>query len=137
MKKLALAFVATFLLLLAVVLVRTARFGEAQAEVPAAAPYTAPAGAAERLAEAIRIPTISHEDSARFDAAAFAAFHQLLRTRFPRVHAGLRRETVAGHSVLYTWPGSDPRLPPLLLMGHMDVVPVEAGTEARWTKPPF
>lgn len=137
MKKLALALLAALVLLLAIVLVRAARFGQAQGEVPAAAAFTAPAGAAERLAEAIRIPTISHEDSARFDAAAFAAFHQLLQTRFPRVHARLRRETVGGHSLLYTWPGTDPSLPPLLLMGHMDVVPVEPGTEARWDRPPF
>ena len=137
MKKLALALLAALILLLAVVLVRTARFGEAQGEVPAAAAYTAPAGATERLAEAIRIPTISHEDSARFDAAAFAALHELLRARFPRVHGRLRRETVGGYSLLYTWQGTDPSLPPVLLMGHMDVVPVEAGTEARWKRPPF
>ena len=53
------------------------------------------------------------------------------------MHAGLRREVVGGYSLLYTWPGADPRLPPVLLMGHMDVVPVEPGTEARWARPPF
>src|SRR5690349_9200605 len=116
MKKLALALLAALVVLLAVVLVRTARFGQAQGKVPAAAAFSAPAGAAQRLAEAIRIPTISHEDSARFDAAAFAAFHRLLQTRFPLAHARLRRETVGGHSLLYTWPGTDPSLPPLLLM---------------------
>lgn len=137
MKKLALALLTALVVLLAIILVRTARSGEAQGEVPAAAAFTAPAGAAERLAEAIRIPTISHEDSARFDAAAFDAMHQLLRARFPRVHARLRREVVAGYTLLYTWPGTDPSLPPVLLMGHMDVVPVEPGTEARWTRPPF
>lgn len=137
MKKPVLALLAALVLLLAVILVRTARFGEAQGEVPSVAAFAAPAGAAERLAEAIRIPTISHEDSARFDAAAFAAMHQLLRARFPRVHARLRREVVGGYSLLYTWPGTDPSLPPVLLMGHMDVVPVEPGTEARWTRPPF
>jgi carboxypeptidase PM20D1 len=137
MKKLALAILGVLVLLVAVMLVRTAGFGVAQAEAPRAAAYTAPAGAAERLAEAIRIPTVSNQDSARFDAAAFAAFHELLRARFPRTHAALRREVVAGHSLLYTWPGSDPRLPPVLLMGHMDVVPVEPGTEAGWSRPPF
>lgn len=137
MKKLALALVAVLVVLLAVVLVRTARFGEAPAPVPAPAAFTPPAGAADRLAEAIRIPTITHEGAARFDTAAFTALHELLRARFPLVHAGLRREVVAGHSLLYTWPGTDPSLPPLVLMGHMDVVPVEAGTEARWTQPPF
>lgn len=137
MKKLALALVAALLVLLAVLLVRASRYGVAQADAPAAAAYTPPPGAVERLAEAIRIPTVSNQDSAQFDTAAFAAFHALLRQRFPRAHAALRRETVAGHSVLYTWPGSDPRLPPILLMGHMDVVPVEPGTEARWKQPPF
>jgi carboxypeptidase PM20D1 len=137
MKKLALALLAVVLLLLAVMLVRTARFGVAQGDAPAAAAYTAPAGAAERLAEAIRIPTISNQDSAQFDTAAFAAFHALLQQRFPRAHARLRRETVGRYSLLYTWPGTDPSLPPVLLMGHMDVVPVEPGTEARWAQPPF
>jgi carboxypeptidase PM20D1 len=137
MKKLLLALVAALLLLLAVMLVRTARFGEAEVRAPAADAYAAPAGAAERLAEAIRIPTVSNQDSAQFDTAAFAAFHALLQQRYPRVHAALRRETVAGHTLLYTWPGADPRLPPVLLMGHVDVVPVEPGTEARWTRPPF
>jgi FlaG/FlaF family flagellin (archaellin) len=46
MKKLALALLAALVLLLAVVLVRAARFGVAQGPVPAAAAYTAPAGAA-------------------------------------------------------------------------------------------
>lgn len=137
MKKLALALFAALVLLLAVMLVRTARFGAEQASVSAAAAFTAPAGAAERLAEGIRIPTVSNQDSARFDTVAFAAFHALLRQRFPRVHAALRRETIAGYSLLYTWPGTAPRLPPVLLMGHMDVVPVEPGTEARWARPPF
>jgi carboxypeptidase PM20D1 len=137
MKKLALALLAALVLMLAVTLVRTARFGDAQGPAPAAAAFTAPAGAAERLAEAIRIPTVSPQDSARVDTAAFAAFHALLQQRFPRVHARLRRETVGRYSLLYTWPGTDPSLPPVLLMGHMDVVPVEPGTEARWARPPF
>lgn len=137
MKKLALALLAAVVLLLAVMLVRTARFGDAQGPAPAAAAFRAPAGAAERLAEGIRIPTVSNQDSAQFDTAAFAAFHALLQQRFPRAHARLRRETVGRYSLLYTWPGTDPSLPPVLLMGHMDVVPVEPGTEARWTRPPF
>src|SRR5688500_7328910 len=115
MKKLALALLAAIVLLLAVMLVRASRFGVAQVRAPAAAPYTPPAGAAERLAAAIRIRTVSNQDSAQFDAAAFAAFHDFLRTQFPRVHAALRREVVAGHSLLYTWPGRDPRLPPVVL----------------------
>ena len=53
------------------------------------------------------------------------------------MHAQLRRETVGEHSLLYTWDGSDPSLEPILLMGHMDVVPVEPGTEGKWRHGPF
>ena len=96
-----------------------------------------PEGAAERLAGAVRFRTISHGDPTAFDGAAFLALHDYLRASFPRVHAALRRETVASHSLLYTWEGSDPSLRPILLAGHLDVVPVEPGTERRWREEPF
>jgi carboxypeptidase PM20D1 len=53
------------------------------------------------------------------------------------VHAQLQRETVGPHSLLYTWRGRDPALEPMLLVGHLDVVPVEPGTEGRWHEAPF
>ena len=98
---------------------------------------TISAGAAERLAGAIRIPTISHVDSAAFEGRAFAALHDYLQAQFPRVHEQLRREKIATHSVLYTWTGSDSTQKPILLMGHLDVVPVEKGTESQWQADPF
>src|SRR5687768_8417886 len=61
-----------------------------------------PDGAAARLAGAVRIPTVSHADSAAFDAAAFTALHDYLQKQFPRAHAGLQREQI-GYSLLYTW----------------------------------
>jgi carboxypeptidase PM20D1 len=36
-----------------------------------------------------------------------------------------------------TWPGSDPALPPVLLLAHQDVVPVEGASESKWTHPAF
>ncbi len=71
------------------------------------------------------------------DAQAFDDLHGELGARFPRIHAALQREVVNRHSLLYTWPGSDPSLDPVVLMGHLDVVPVEPGTEGDWTHPPF
>ena len=35
------------------------------------------------------------------------------------------------------WPGSDAALPPVLFTAHMDVVPVEPGTEQDWQHPAF
>lgn len=125
------------LLAVGVAVVRTARFRPAVAAADPVPPVPVPAGAAERLAGAIRIRTISHENPAAFDAAAFQAMHAYLQAQFPRAHAQLRRETVAAHSLLYTWQGSDPTLKPILLMGHLDVVPVEPGTEGDWREDPF
>ncbi|MEQ9398036.1 MAG: M20 family peptidase [Longimicrobiales bacterium] len=95
------------------------------------------AGAVDRLAGAIRIPTVSFEDTERVDSAAFRALHDYLAASFPRTHAALERETVAGLSLLFTWTGSEPDLEPMVLMGHLDVVPVIPGTEAQWTHPAF
>lgn len=89
----------------------------------------------ERLQRALRFPTISFEQAGDFDQRPFQELHAYLATAFPGVHATLQREVVGGLSLLYTWAGSDPSLEPILLMGHLDVVPVEA--EERWTHPPF
>jgi carboxypeptidase PM20D1 len=91
----------------------------------------------EHLAAAVRIATISNEDRALTDPVPFTAFHQFLETTYPLVHSHLSREVVAEHSLLFTWEGSDPNAPPVLLMGHMDVVGIEPGTEAGWSHPPF
>ncbi|HEV2147832.1 MAG TPA: M20 family peptidase [Longimicrobiaceae bacterium] len=115
-------------------------FGFTSRQVPAepAAPFaTDTAAAAERLAGALRIPTISFSDTLAADGPEWAQMHAYLERSFPRVHAALRRETVGRHALLFTWPGTDPSLPPVLLAGHMDVVPVEPGTEAAWTHGPF
>ncbi len=137
MQRLLLLLGSAILVLAGVVVVRTLRFQSVQAEVEPVPEVATLPGAAERLAGAVRIPTISPEDSAAFDAEAFRALHAHLRAEFPRVHAQLGRETIGTHSLLYTWQGTDPSLEPILLMGHLDVVPVEPGSEANWQVPPF
>jgi carboxypeptidase PM20D1 len=93
--------------------------------------------AATHLAEAIRFPTLALEDPDLFDVAAFAALREWLVLSYPAAHASLERELIGGASLLYTWPGRDPTLAPLVLMGHLDVVPVDPGSEAAWTHGPF
>jgi carboxypeptidase PM20D1 len=55
---------------------------------------------------------------------------------YPRLHETLEREVVDGHSLLYRWPGSAPAAAsdPLVLMAHLDVVPVVA---EEWAHAPF
>jgi hypothetical protein len=128
-----LTFGVPLLLLLGIILARTATYGSARSDVLPAPNVEIPGGAAERLAGAIRFPTVSNEDPAAFDGRAFEGLHAHLEASFPRVHATLRRETVGEHSLLYTWAGSEPSLKPILLMRHLDVVPVEPDQESRWT----
>lgn len=91
----------------------------------------------ERLAAAIRIETVSHQDPAEDDPAAFQAFREHLERSYPALHASLRREIFNERSLLYTWPGRDASLPGVVLMAHQDVVPVEPGTESNWDHPAF
>jgi carboxypeptidase PM20D1 len=137
-RKLLVALGLGLLVLVGVLLVRTATFGSRQLAVePAPTVAIDAAAAAQRLAGALRIPTISWEDPARRSAAPFQALHAYLAESFPLAHQALTVERVLDHSLLYTWQGSDPSLEPLLLMAHQDVVPVEPGTETDWAHPPF
>ncbi len=93
--------------------------------------------AAQRLASALRLPTIANADKVQTQSAAFNALHALLEKSFPLVHAKLQRDIVAEHSLLYRWQGTDTNARPILLMAHQDVVPVAPGTEHLWQQPPF
>lgn len=93
--------------------------------------------AAERLAGAIRIPTISYGFANPPGGNRFPEFHAYLQKSFPLTHAKLKRELINDSSLLFTWTGTQPDLAPILLTAHMDVVPIEPGTEAGWTHPPF
>ncbi|MDE2377024.1 M20 family peptidase [Bradyrhizobium sp.] len=92
--------------------------------------------AAERLAGAVRIRTISN-DRAPAPGPAHAEFREFLERQFPRLHQNLKREIVNESSLLFTWQGHDPTAAPILLMAHSDVVPIAPGTESKWTYPPF
>lgn len=105
---------------------------------PSTRPLTVDAEAvAKRLAGALRIATVSEGDSAPVRAAELTQLHAYLESEFPRVHNTLRREVIGGHSLLYTWTGRSPSAAPAVLIGHLDVVPVEPGTESAWQQPPF
>lgn len=138
LKRLALAILALLTILLAVLVVRTNQVPDPApaAEASAAVPLNE-IRAAARLAEAVRFRTVSYQSGAPIDTAAFLGFHAFLARSFPGVHRTLRRELVGGLSLLYTWPGADTTLEPVVLMGHMDVVPVTEENRADWTHDPF
>ncbi|HSU73858.1 MAG TPA: M20/M25/M40 family metallo-hydrolase [Terrabacter sp.] len=90
--------------------------------------------AVEALRALIRIPTVSHWEPDREDRAAFESLLAELRVRFPHLHETCEVERIAGDALLVRWPGRS-REAPVVLMAHLDVVPV--GGPAAWTRPPF
>ncbi len=89
--------------------------------------------AAARLAELVRIPTVSSRDPAAVDRAAFARFRERLAELYPHTHRVLEREVLGEGALLYRWRSGTDR-PPLVLMAHHDVVPV---TGQAWSRDPF
>ncbi len=139
MKRLLGTIVLAVLALTAVLLVRTARVPEPAPAAEAGAPATTvdTSAAIARMAGAIRFPTVSYGTGAPIDTAAYLDLHGYLQRSFPLVHGALTRELVAGASLLYTWPGVDPMAEPVVLMGHIDVVPVPEESREAWTHAPF
>lgn len=93
---------------------------------------------AARLAEAIRFRTISIEptESTVEADAAFSGLRDWLVATYPSFHRSAERKRFGRHGLLYRWPGRAD-CQPAGFVSHQDLVPVEAGTEANWTHPPF
>ena len=95
------------------------------------------ATAAQHLGQAVQIQTIRHQDRADDVDAEWTRLHEFLAATYPAAHAAMSRDELASRTLVYTWPGSDPSLAPIVLMAHQDVVPVTPGTEGEWQHPPF
>ena len=91
--------------------------------------------AARRLAELVRIPTVSSNDPAAENEGSFRTLIDRLPELWPAVAAGIPREEIGDRGLLYEWRGSESSLAPAILCAHFDVVP--PGEAASWTHPPF
>lgn len=89
------------------------------------------------FSKAIQIATISRDYPAPVLPEPFLAFHQHLQDSFPKVHQLAERKIINEYSLIYKFQGSDSTLKPALLMGHMDVVPVDQETKDKWTHDAF
>jgi carboxypeptidase PM20D1 len=138
MKKIGLTLAFFVLVTVGILTVRTSHFVSKQIQVSPANDIELDAAlATERLSKAIQYMTISAPEAAASSGEEFSRLHDHLRTSFPTVHRALKREVVGDYSLLYSWQGGDSRLKPALLMGHMDVVPIDPSSERQWTNPPF
>ena len=93
--------------------------------------------AAEHLMEALTYRTISNAQESLTDFNEYRAFLDFLERTYPRVHERMDRKMINDYSPVYHLKASNPKNPPVLLLGHYDVVPVEDNTSIDWDKDPF
>lgn len=97
--------------------------------------------AARRLSQAVQTNTESFDDlptdpsDPKWDRQY--AFAHMLEVEFPKVFEALQHEVVNTHAHLFTWEGKNTTLQPVILMAHIDTVPVLPATLGQWTFPPF
>jgi len=93
---------------------------------------------AANLSESVRFQTISSPNgSVGTHIADFSGFRDFLDKKFPLVYQELTKELIDSFSLLYTWKGQNPKLEPVLLIAHQDVVPIDTGTAKLWIESPF
>jgi carboxypeptidase PM20D1 len=91
-------------------------------------------GPVEALQALVRIRTVSHADESLIDPEPFERFVATLAEVFPLLHERLTLHRVLDRSLLFHWAGRSAD-EPVVLMAHMDVVPVDEA--APWQHPPF
>lgn len=129
-----LAFLA-LVILIGIITVKTVAFSSRQIPVEPVQQVKIDAGAAARLAQALQFPTVA--DEVHFDTAVFRRLDTFIHQQFPLLDSNLELLPVPALGKVWRWAGKNPKLPPILLTGHLDVVPVETSTTTAWTQPPF
>lgn len=122
------AILAVFILFL---LIRTFTFSSKQLEVDLIEEVPIPAESLVRFQEALKIKTISFENESDFDSVEFERFNELLERNYPKVSSVLEHKVFNRFSHLYKWTGSNATLNPIILMGHIDVVPI--ASPSKWS----
>ncbi|MAJ86663.1 MAG: M20/M25/M40 family metallo-hydrolase [Cellvibrionales bacterium TMED148] len=90
-----------------------------------------------RLQTALQFRTLSYEDETLFDAKQFLDFHNHIFSSYPAIKTHLELEIINEMTLLFYWRGSDPKLKPVALLHHLDVVPVEKASRKKWDVNPF
>lgn len=90
----------------------------------------------ERLGAALRIRSVATREPDAVADARLRAMMDFVEGRFAPLkdHCAFERHE---RSLVVRWKGSDPSLDPLLLLAHLDVVPVDPASVDEWRFPPF
>ncbi len=137
MKKFLLFLLLVIVLFVGYLLFKTITFESKQIEVAQAADMKVSTTARQHMSEAIQIPTISNENYLDIDSAAFYKFREFIKTTYPLSDSLLETTYINEFSIIIKWQGSNPTLKPIIVMGHIDVVPVPEENKDKWQADPF
>ena len=121
----------------AIIIFNAVRFNPRPSEISAVEKLTVEKKSIENFSKAIQFETVSHDEEEIFDTSQIAGFIRFLNESYPLMNSLFEKEMVNKYGLLYKWNGKNPSLPPIILMAHMDVVPVEEESRKQWTEAPF
>jgi carboxypeptidase PM20D1 len=125
------------MLLIAILLFNTFRTKPPLAGMARIESRPLPDSAIQHMSQAVQIPTISIGDTIPIDTAAFKSFGAFIERSYPLVHQHLSKTLINQFSFVFEWKGQNAAMRPFILMGHYDVVPVEATALKQWKVAPF
>jgi len=130
-------FVFFILLTLGYILFNTYAVKSKQMEGLAIEKLTLDTSIVTNFTKALQIQTVSPENIADFDSLQFTLFNEFLEKTYPLSDSILDHQIINEFSHLYFWQGSESNLKPIILMGHLDVVPVLEENRPYWRQDPF
>ncbi len=134
MKKILLGLLVAIVALVAVIVIKTKGFKSKQ--ITAAdgkrKDIAIDSAAVAHLSDAIKMRTISYDDTAMMVQATYDSFFTFLKTTYPLVFEKLGDTIINQRSMLLTWNGKNTTAKPVIYYAHLDVVPVEETTLKEW-----
>mgnify|MGYP000595578286 CR=1 FL=1 len=137
MKKLLLSLLLGVIVFVAYLVYNTLNFKSKQLNTEPITQISIGKKSVENFSKALQIKTISPEDPADFDSTQFRLFADFLEETYPLVDSLVEKKVFNEFSFLYKLKGSDPSLKPIVLMAHLDVVPVIEKNLTDWKQDPF
>lgn len=90
-------------------------------------------GVISRFSKSLQIPTVVYDKTK--DYSMMQKFHDFLEKSYPLVYKTAVLDKVNKYGLVFQFSGSNKDLKPILLMAHMDTVPI--GDPSDWSEDPF
>lgn len=135
-KLLGLLLVFILLVIIVILLFNTLTVHSKQSQVVPVEPMSLNTKAIGRLAQAIKLPTVS---TPVMDTTAFKEFKTFIKQKFATIftHTAFEHQYINEFSSIIKWNGRNPNKKPVLFLAHQDVLDPDLKTIPEWSYNPF